>query len=58
VGQVRIRVRYREFVGGWFDYMLVSKDEIRDILEGTNWKLSRTIDSGGPDYVAVIEKIS
>jgi SAM-dependent methyltransferase len=57
-GQVKIRVRYREFVGGWFDYMLVSKDKIRDILEGTNWKLNRTIDSGGPDYVAVIEKQS
>lgn len=55
-GQVRLRVRYREFIGPWFDYMLVSQDELRGLLEGTNWTLSQTIDSDSPAYAAVIEK--
>ncbi|HIO62823.1 MAG TPA: class I SAM-dependent methyltransferase [Dehalococcoidia bacterium] len=55
-GQVKIRVRYRQYVGAWFDYMLVSRDELRNLLEGTNWTLRRTIDSDGPEYVAIIEK--
>ena len=55
---MKIRVRYREFIGAWFDYMLDSRDELRDILKGTNWTLSRTLDSKGPEYVAVIEKKS
>ena len=55
-GQVKIRVRYRQYVGAWFEYMLVSREELRGVLEGTNWTLSRTIDSDDPSYVAVIEK--
>ena len=55
-GQVKIRVRYRQYVGAWFDYMLVSSDELRNVLEGPNWTLRRTIDSDGPEYVAIIEK--
>ncbi|MDP6452442.1 MAG: class I SAM-dependent methyltransferase [SAR202 cluster bacterium] len=57
-GQIRIRVRYRQYVGAWINYMLVSRDELRGVLEGTNWVLSRTIDSDGPEYAAVIEKKS
>ena len=55
-GQVRIRVRFRDYVDQWFDYLFVSRPELVDILEGTGWRLVRTIDSKGPGYIAVIEK--
>lgn len=56
-GQLRIRVRYREYATPWFDYLLVSKREMRDILKGTGWRLKRTLDSSrSPAYIAVIEK--
>jgi SAM-dependent methyltransferase len=56
-GHVRIRVRYRKYVTPWFDYLLVSKQEMRNILKGTGWRLKRTFSSRkSPAYIAVIEK--
>jgi len=55
-GQVRIRVRYGKYVTPWFEYLLVSKNEMQSILKGTGWKLTKMIRSKGPAYVAVIEK--
>jgi SAM-dependent methyltransferase len=54
-GQIRIRIRFRKTVGPWFDYPMVSPAELTEILEGTGWRLDRTIDSDDT-YVAVIEK--
>ena len=55
-GQIRIRVRYRDAATPWFDYLMVSPAELERLLEGTGWRLSRTLDSDDP-YVAVIDKI-
>ncbi len=56
-GQVRIRIRFKQYIGDWFDYFLVSKDEMKDILKDTGWKVREFIDSKtGPQYIAVIEK--
>jgi hypothetical protein len=55
-GQIRIRVRYHECVGPWFDYLLVSRIEMEQILSGTGWRVERFIEDTGPAYVAVIGK--
>jgi len=55
-GQARIRVRYKRHVTPWFDYLLVSKEEMRHILKGTGWRVSRFIDSSDAAYIAIIEK--
>lgn len=55
-GQLRLRIRFRKTVGHWFDYLLVSKKELNEILDGTGWKLWKTIDVDFPRYVAVIRK--
>ena len=55
-GQVRIRVRYRNFITPWFAYLLVSKLEMQKILSGTGWKVKRFIEDQGPIYIAIIEK--
>ncbi len=44
-GQLRLRIRFRKGVGRWFDYLIVSKKEMEDILKGTGWKIRETIDS-------------
>ncbi len=55
-GQLRIRVRYRGIKDKWFDYLMVSKAEMEDILIGTGWQVREYIDSGSAQYIAVIEK--
>jgi ubiquinone/menaquinone biosynthesis C-methylase UbiE len=55
-GQIRIRVRFKKYAGDWFDYLFVSKKEMKEILKGTGWKIKETIDSDTSLYIAVIEK--
>jgi len=55
-GQVRIRVRFRKTVGKWFDYVMVSKKEMEEILNGTGWQTREFIDSDDSEYVAIIGK--
>ena len=55
-GQVRLRVRYRKYATPWFDYLLVSKKEMKEMLTNTGWKVHNFIDSDGAAYVGVIEK--
>jgi len=55
-GQARLRIRYKKHATPWFDYLLVSKDEMKNILKGTGWQVKRFIDTEGPVYTAIIEK--
>jgi len=55
-GQLRIRVRCKKFIGPWFDYLLVSRKEMEEILEETGWKIKKIIKGNSPMYVAIIEK--
>jgi SAM-dependent methyltransferase len=55
-GQVRIRIRYEKYMGKWFDYMMVSREEMEQILLGTRWKISEFLNSEGPHYMAIITK--
>jgi 2-polyprenyl-3-methyl-5-hydroxy-6-metoxy-1,4-benzoquinol methylase len=57
-GQVRMRVLYKNYRSDWFNYLFVSKKEMRNILKGTGWKVNKFIDSKVNDsYTALIEKI-
>jgi SAM-dependent methyltransferase len=56
-GQVRIRVRYLGYVGRWFDYLLVSPQEMREVASGTGWDLAEVLKSDeGPLYVGILRK--
>ncbi len=57
-GQLRGRVRFEKFASKWFDWLMVSKEEMKEILNGTGWKVKEFIDSGDSQYVAIIEKIA
>lgn len=54
-GQLRLRVRYRDLIGPWFDYLFVSPDEMASILEGTHWRITRLLQSSSAYYVAILE---
>jgi SAM-dependent methyltransferase len=55
-GQIRIRIRFQDHATPWFDYLFVSPREMKDLLSGTGWTVSRFIDSDRVSYVAIIEK--
>ena len=55
-GQLSLRVRYKKYATPWFDYLIVSKQEMEDILKGTDWRVKRFIDDKQSMYVAIIEK--
>lgn len=57
-GQLRIRIRYGSYMTPWFDYLLVSKAEMKKILKGSGWKIKKFIDSDDSMYIAIIEKES
>ncbi len=61
-GQLRIRVRFMQYATPWYDYLYVSKPEMKDILKGTGWKVERFINAEGYRkngvYIAIIRKIS
>lgn len=56
-GQLKLRIRFEKFTSDWFDYLLVSKKEMREILKGTGWRVKKFIDSKKAQYIAIIEKI-
>lgn len=57
-GQIRMRCRYKTLATPWFDYLMVSKDEMEEIVSGTGWKVRQYFDSDGPrpNYIAIIER--
>lgn len=57
-GQIRLRVRHRTFATPWFDYLMVSKEELEAILQNTGWTARTYLDATRWEgvYVAVLEK--
>lgn len=38
-GQIRLRVRFRNIASPWFDYLMVSRGEMKSLVRGTGWKV-------------------
>ena len=56
-GEIRIRIRFNEWVGPWFDYLLASPAEMSAIVDGTGWEVDRFLTDDSARYVAVIRRI-
>lgn len=59
-GQMCYRVRFKNYIGPWFSYLIVSKTEMKSILKGTGLKVVKFIDYEDKTsglYFAIIEKI-
>jgi SAM-dependent methyltransferase len=55
-GQVRIRIRYHEHTGLWFDYFFVSPAELEVIVKGIGWRVARYFKDSGPVYIVCLVK--
>lgn len=55
-GQLRIRVRYGLYSTPWFEYLLVSKKEMRGLIHGTGWRVEKFLVSRGSAYIAILVK--
>jgi SAM-dependent methyltransferase len=55
-GELTIRMRYKKYANPWFNYLIVSKKEMKQVLEGTGWRVKRFVDSKGSVYIGIIEK--
>lgn len=56
-GQVKLRIRFEKYVSDWFNYLMVSKKEMKKLLKGTDWKIKKFIDFKKARYIALIEKV-
>jgi SAM-dependent methyltransferase len=43
-GQSRLRLRYGQYATPWFDYLLVSRPELGELVEGSPWEIVETLD--------------
>lgn len=55
-GQIHFRVRYRQHVGEWMDYLLTSHPEVEFIVKDTDWNLAQTFGDTDGQYTLVLEK--
>ena len=56
-GQLTIRVRYRKFISDWFDFLLLSIDEMQEIIKDTGWKIEQSLDSSDyGNYIVIMKK--
>ncbi len=58
-GQIRLRVLYKKLKGPWFDYLMVSPQEMADLVASTGWHIARILNEPNEAvYSAVLEKSS
>ena len=55
-GQLRIRIRHRSYTTPWFDYLIVSREEMEVLVADTGWRVARFLEGEDGVYAAVIEK--
>ena len=55
-GSFRVKLVYGLFETGWIDYIRVSRKELKKIVIGTGWKISKVFPTKDYSYVAVLIK--
>ncbi len=56
-GQIRMRIRRRQLATPYFDYLMVSLKEMKEIVAGTGWDVTHQYQGPGPLYAVVLEKL-
>lgn len=54
-GQLYERVRFREIATPWFNYLLLAPHELAQVVEGSNWDLTK-IERRGCHYLAILSR--
>jgi SAM-dependent methyltransferase len=56
-GQLRLRTIHGRYRGRWFDYLIVSPDEMRELAASGGWRIERLLRDDGDDYyIGVLRK--
>jgi SAM-dependent methyltransferase len=55
-GQLHCRVRYKDRTTPWFDYLIVSPEEMRELAESGGWHVHRLIAAEGTEFVGVLDR--
>ena len=55
-GQIRLRIRYKIYTDPWIDYLMVSQEEMKAMLNDTRWSVKKFIESDTAMYISVIQK--
>jgi SAM-dependent methyltransferase len=55
-GQLRLRTRHGLHRGRWFDYLIVSPDEMRELAESGGWRVERLVEGDDDYYVGILRK--
>ena len=56
-GQIRLRIRYREAATPWFDYLLLSLEEVRAIAAEAGWAVGEVLTGEGSAYAVVLNLV-
>ncbi|MEA2090102.1 MAG: class I SAM-dependent methyltransferase [Thermoproteota archaeon] len=54
-GQITFRVEYKEQVGGWFNLLIVSPEEMAEICKPAGWKIKKLFKQNGFYAVVVVK---
>lgn len=55
--QWRIRIRYERYKTPWFNWFVVSPEEMREIAKGSGWNLVKILKrKDGPHFVGILKK--
>ena len=58
-GQITMRIRFQHYVSTWMDYLMVTQDEMKEILLDTGWKIQRILELEElSSFIAVIRKVN
>lgn len=55
-GEVRLRVRYKQYATPWINYFFMSQEELTSVLQDTGWQIARFIDIYPGWYISIIRK--
>jgi SAM-dependent methyltransferase len=56
-GQMNVRIRYKKYVTPWTDYLFLSLDELKRLVDLTNWKIAHIFeDECTNQYIAQLKK--
>ena len=51
-----MRVHYETWATQWVDLLMLSEEELGEIIEGQDWEIFETIQGEAGQYTAVLEK--
>ncbi len=56
-GAVKIKVRYKKYATPWIEFLMFSKNEMKDLIAHTNWQIRNFIDDREGIYITILEKL-